>query len=458
MRTTTARPLAPLTILLSAVVAAPLLADVHPAAQEAFETQRPAAAPVGLVEPDPAGLGDPIVHLRSTESADEVLSLEIALTELRPVSAERSGPTITLVGVAHIGDAAYYERLQTILDRADIVLYESVMPPGAAGPIEIATDEDRADRTLAAMGFVGATIVSGRSDDGTLPASLAASRARAVERDGRLGSWLERAAIDAWGHPMIYERSGDGRSFTLTSLGADGAEGGSGVDADLVAPDHPRTAAAIEAMAGGDEGGSIQAELAAALGLAFQLEAIRYDRPSYRCVDMDLDQLGRALEARGLAIDDLGAALGDQSLTGRRATVMLRMIRVMDRLLGGAVADTMKVVMVEMLGDAQLVDRSLDQVAPGLGAVLIDERNQVVIDALIDVVEDADPDETIAIFYGAGHMADFIERLEDQLGYVPVAQQWLEAMGVDLSESAIDKRQLNMIRLSIRSAMRQMGG
>ena len=38
---------------------------------------------------------------------------------------------------------------------------------------------------------------------------------------------------DTWGTPLRYEKSGD-RAFKITSLGADGKTGGSGVDADIV--------------------------------------------------------------------------------------------------------------------------------------------------------------------------------------------------------------------------------
>lgn len=45
-----------------------------------------------------------------------------------------------------------------------------------------------------------------------------------------------KALNDPWGHPIIYAIQGDQRTFTVTSLGADGRIGGTGVDRDLVAP------------------------------------------------------------------------------------------------------------------------------------------------------------------------------------------------------------------------------
>lgn len=39
---------------------------------------------------------------------------------------------------------------------------------------------------------------------------------------------------DGWGHPFLYTAGGDGRSYSIKSLGADGKDGGSGVDVDII--------------------------------------------------------------------------------------------------------------------------------------------------------------------------------------------------------------------------------
>lgn len=42
------------------------------------------------------------------------------------VSNDKNKPKVTLLGVVHIGEKRYYEEIQRYLDRADVVLYESV--------------------------------------------------------------------------------------------------------------------------------------------------------------------------------------------------------------------------------------------------------------------------------------------------------------------------------------------
>ena len=43
----------------------------------------------------------------------------------------------------------------------------------------------------------------------------------------------EQDLYDAWGTPLKYRVEGDGRSYSLTSVGADRREGGSGVGTDM---------------------------------------------------------------------------------------------------------------------------------------------------------------------------------------------------------------------------------
>jgi len=49
-----------------------------------------------------------------------------------------------------------------------------------------------------------------------------------------LGGELEKLPTDAWGNPIVYSIEESGHRYKLTSLGADGKEGGAGVDADIV--------------------------------------------------------------------------------------------------------------------------------------------------------------------------------------------------------------------------------
>ena len=47
--------------------------------------------------------------------------------------------------------------------------------------------------------------------------------------------YLKKLPTDPWGSPYLYEKTGS--SYSLTSLGADGQEGGEGFDADILLND-----------------------------------------------------------------------------------------------------------------------------------------------------------------------------------------------------------------------------
>ena len=80
---------------------------------------------------------------------------------------------IVLLALLAVGDAVLYETIQDYLGSWDLVLYESVMPPGARGP-RGDTDEECTASTTAAMGFV-ASVAWAHQQKAGKPAKSAAS-------------------------------------------------------------------------------------------------------------------------------------------------------------------------------------------------------------------------------------------------------------------------------------------
>ena len=74
------------------------------------------------------------------------------------------------------------------------------------------------------------------------------------------------------------------------------------------------------------------------------------------------------------------------------------------------------------------------------------------------MIEDEPDVASVAIFYGAAHMADFEEKLA-AIGYHPADDQhpirWLRAMEVDLAASAMSERELRQIRTMVKQAFQQ---
>jgi general secretion pathway protein G len=84
------------------------------------------------------------------------------------------------------------------------------------------------------MDALATALDSYRLDVGRYPRDLDGLLENDTGRDAWNGPYLERAEViplDPWGNEYVY--SAEGRSFELMSLGADGAPGGEGDDADI---------------------------------------------------------------------------------------------------------------------------------------------------------------------------------------------------------------------------------
>jgi hypothetical protein len=72
-------------------------------------------------EPPPAQLA---AYLRTADLPDSTRGLQTSSTEYRPASG--TGPSVWLIGVAHLGTAEYFDAIQQRLDRQTVVLYEGI--------------------------------------------------------------------------------------------------------------------------------------------------------------------------------------------------------------------------------------------------------------------------------------------------------------------------------------------
>ena len=415
----------------------------------ALAVQPVAARPLeGVREP-----AEPFRYMRISEDPGRTVALEIASRTFEPPASASGGPSIALVGVAHIGERTLYDSVQDLLDRHDVVLYESVKPAGTGGAGGSDLTE-RTETTLTAMEFTAAVVKAYKDSNESYPPDPVELSEFAAGRDPRVEQWLSVAATDAWGSPVLYRVTEGGAGFELVSFGADRRPGGEGEGSDLrVGSD-----SAIHPASLGSDEDNLQAELAKALGLAFQLDALDYGRAHFRCSDLAMDQLERAFRDKGVDFGPIGGSLAGSSLPGRLVVYLLRLIRVVDVFLDGAIADALKVMLIELFSSDKAMEMSMKQFGTAFEDVIIDQRNQVVVDDVKSILEKERDVESIAILYGAAHMPDLADRLIDQLGYEPGGEEWFTAFEVDLTRSAMSPGQLQTFRQMVRQQLRQMAG
>lgn len=129
-----------------------------------------------------------------------------------------------------------YTLTEILVVMAIIGLIAAVLTPGLIGQLGRA----RAKTATMQLQTIASAVETYRADVGRYPTDAEGLDALLSEPgglDGWTGPYLKnsKAAEDPWGHQVQYKTVG-GRTFSVTSYGADGASGGTGLDKDLVAP------------------------------------------------------------------------------------------------------------------------------------------------------------------------------------------------------------------------------
>ncbi|MCC6906922.1 MAG: type II secretion system protein GspG [Phycisphaerales bacterium] len=400
------------------------------------------AAPAAAQDAAWSGSGP---YLRVVDVDDTHMRLDIAVRLFAPAQGE--GPTVALAGAMHIAEPTFYALLQQFLDAQDLVLFEGVKPRGTGG-MEAADDPTRVRRTESAIRFIAIMAARQHKAAGAYPASID-DLVKALEAEGgEQATWVRSSMNDAWGRPLLYSAGDD--AIELRSLGADGREGGTGFDADLALSDQtPLTAAET-----GDDPG-LQSRMAQALGLAFQLDALHHDGPTYRNSDLTIDQVQERVAAAGGDASFLFKILDGSSFAGMAARVVVGIIEkvpTMKAMMKVMLVETMRATDIENLADGK-------GLPPGMAEmmrVIVVDRNKVVIEDLKGVLAAEDVPQSIGIVYGAGHMGDMEKRLVAECGYRHVGGFWLPAITADLAEAGMGRADLERTRKMLE--MMQGGG
>ena len=196
----------------------------------------------------------------------------------------------------------------------------------------------------------------------------------------------------------------------------------------------------------------VQAGLAKALGLVFQLDAIDYRRPHFLNSDVQPDQLVTEMKDRAPADskekseDLLGPLMDALHGTGALGAMMNNLISVLGET--PAMQEMTKAVLVEALGrsdELMGLARTASPAMKDLFDVMITKRNSIVLTDLRTQLARRKPGETVAIFYGAAHMDDFAARLRDELHYAPAKDVWLTAFTADPAKGGINPVQMRFM-------------
>lgn len=392
--------------------------------------------------------------LENQEAGSVVLQMAVRRFE----RTEKVGPAVTMFSAIHIGDQSFYEKLQKLLDEKDVVLFESVKPPGAGRPEHSLSASDSSELKIATtkmrMRLLAIAAMSFERQNKKLPADM---RELLDSVSGKLELYSSLLAKDGWGNDFLYslqpdtapatssENTSPKNRFEITSLGEDKAPGGEGAAADILhSAQKPISTRDIPKE--GEQG--IQADLAQALGLVFQLDAMKHDKPNWRNSDLSMDQVQERLAASGANGDELFKMLDGSSLQAGVLKLVLGLMKMMP-----SMQLPSKLMIMEVMSRA---DQMMGSV-PGtqkLMEVILKDRNKVVIDDLAAIIEREPEVKQIGIIYGGAHMPDLALSLQ-KMGYKEVSVEWLDAITVLLPQNPAERKQLESMRNTIRRSMEQ---
>lgn len=269
-----------------------------------------AAADAGARK-NPKGEKSQFVRL-TRDQIKQPLALETAVVSHVPRDCGRKAPTVDLVAAVHIGDRKYYEELNRLFAKYDVVLYELVAPEGTRIP-----------------------------------------------KGGGSGS----------SHPVSV----------------------------------------------------FQDAMTRMLDLEFQLRAVDYTRANLVHADLSPQQFAAAMRDRGESFWTILARVMGHALAEQKDYTVAD-FRLVMALLDKNRAMALKRVLAEEFLD---LEGSIQAIEGPKGSAIIADRNTAALKVLRRQIDAGK--KKIAIFYGAGHMADFQDRLRDDFGLTPIGTRWLAA-------------------------------
>lgn len=213
---------------------------------------------------------------------------------------------------------------------------------------------------------------------------------------------------------------------------------------------------------------SIQATLAHSLGLVFQLDAIDYDRTNFLNSDLSIQQIQALMmsQATNGAAAGAGKGEGNQSFSYLLqimdgSSFMGSMMRMGMNFIGSSpkLQAMTKLTLIEMLGQlkGELTEvKGMPEDLKQLVKVLIESRNEVVVEDLQKETKKLKKSGSVAVFYGTGHMPDMEKRITQVLKYKPAEEIWYTAFSVDTKTSGLSESEIQMVQNLVKWQMDQL--
>jgi hypothetical protein len=172
---------------------------------------------------------------------------------------------------------------------------------------------------------------------------------------------------------------------------------------------------------------SIQTTMTDVLGLTYQMDGVDYSPEHFIHADFSPDEFKQSMADRGETITGMILQLWRAGLARELTAGVGNQLSLFSLLMADDKQLALKRMVAEELAGAESTMTAFE--GPE-GSTLVAARNQKALKVLKRTRTDKKP-QSVAIFYGAGHMQDFQQRLMTEFDMVPVSIEWLDAWSLE---------------------------
>lgn len=176
--------------------------------------------------------------------------------------------------------------------------------------------------------------------------------------------------------------------------------------------------------------GAMQNGMKGLLDLDHQLEVVDYTQPNFVHADMSPDQLFATMKARDEGLLKLYFRMMGQGIAEQTKAASKGESAEFDLMKAMFSSDRPRRMKMALAGQLTQLEGLLTSFGGEKGTTLIHERNRTAMDVLAREI--AAGKQSLAVFYGAGHLTDMDKRLRERFGLRQTGKEWVTAW--DLAE------------------------
>jgi hypothetical protein len=179
--------------------------------------------------------------------------------------------------------------------------------------------------------------------------------------------------------------------------------------------------------------GALQNGMKEMLEVDHQLEQIDYTRKNFVHADLSPDEFWESMDEKDESFIEMYFRVLGASLQMQSTLAPEEQITEFDLMAAFLAEDRARRLKILMAKQFQGMEELMLAFSGTEGSTLITARNERALDVLEEQLDDGQ--EKLAIFYGAGHLSEMKDQIEERFDMVPASVEWVEAWDLRAKDS-----------------------